>query len=92
MVCCRFVGFGLFEVNRQVDMSRKSEKEKKRSSHGDSSDSDDGEIDGMRIAADQFTLSPGFLDKVPKNIREWATKDTQAWLREIFERSEDLER
>lgn len=92
VVCCRFVGFGLFEVNRQVDMSRKSEKEKKRSSHGDSSDSDDGEIDGMRIAADQLTLSPGFLDKVPKNIREWATKDTQAWLREIFEGSEDLER
>ena len=72
-------------------MSKKSEKEKNRSNY-DSSDSDDGEIDGLRTAAEQLTLSSGLLASVPKSVREWTTKDTQAWLREIFEGSEDLER
>ena len=71
---------------------RKGDKDRNKYSRGDSSDSENEAIDGIRTAAEQLTLSSSFLSSVPKSVRDWTTKDTQAWLRDIFDGSTDLER
>eukprot|EP01040_Poterioochromonas_malhamensis_P014141 gene14141-15634_t len=70
---------------------RKGDKDRNKYSRGDSSDSENEAIDGIRTAAEQLTLSSSFLAGAPKSVRDWTTKDTQAWLRDIFDGSADLE-